>query len=71
VTRDQKLFACILLCTLILCLAPHFWKRELVPDLPRLPEVGAGCPTDWIAGYRDCEVKFADGTYIKTRAYGN
>jgi hypothetical protein len=69
---SRTLFAAILACTLTLELSCHFLHRvALVPDLPKLPEVGAGCQTDWVAGYRDCEIKFADGTYIKTRAYGN
>jgi hypothetical protein len=51
---------------LVCALIPHPVQQE-----PRLPRMSEECVTDWIAGYRDCEFRFADNTYVRSRAYGN
>jgi hypothetical protein len=58
----------ILILTFVVEIACHFLHRvELVPDLPRLPEVGAGCQTDMLTGVMDCLYVFDNGTFIHKR----
>jgi hypothetical protein len=60
----RSLYA-ILILTFAMEFACHFLHRaELVPDLPRLPEVGAGCQTDMLTGVMDCLYVFDNGTFI-------
>ena len=57
-THERRTFAYILIGTLILCLVPHLWRRELEPDLPMLPKMAQGCKADLVVGWLDCMTVF-------------
>ena len=67
-TREQLVFACVLICTSLAVIGPHFIKRETLHD-PALSEMAPGCVADLTVGWLDCFHVNDDGSWIRTRSY--